>query len=484
MFYQLRKDSYVRKIDDYGYIKSSGINNDLVFDASGREFLLALSRTPQSIGDLSRKIASSFVDTTADDIQEDVAEFFDILVEDGYVVRGETFDECSKNNIGFSYSDIKQISFEEDYTPKNIRASEDTQVVFDNYFKNHPYLSTFQFELTSRCNERCLHCYIPHEYKNDDIEPALYYSVLDQLQKMGTLGVTLSGGEPMAHPQFKEFLKAAKDKDFYVHILSNLTLLDDEIIEIMCEGNTTAVQVSLYSMIPKHHDSITTVKGSFYKTRDAILKLISRDIPVQINCPVIKENKNDAIDVIKWGHEHKVRVNVDYAIMAEYNHQTDNLVHRLTADESKVVIADILNADEEYQERMLEGDFEENLKTINTDPNEAFCGVGINTACMVASGSVYPCPGWQGYDCGNLYEKSLEDIWYNSDEVNRLREYKKGDIPKCLNCDDKAFCSPCLARFANESQTGNPLEIAEHFCKIARLNKEMALEWRKEHMNR
>ena len=74
---------------------------------------------------------------------------------------------------------------------------------------------------------------------------------------MGVLSVTLSGGECMCHPKFKEYLRAAKNYDFYVNILSNLTLLDDEIIEIMKEGNVSSVQTSLYSMIPEHHDAIT-----------------------------------------------------------------------------------------------------------------------------------------------------------------------------------------------------------------------------------
>ena len=124
---------------------------------------------------------------------------------------------------------------------------------------------------------------------------------------MGVLSVTLSGGECMCHPKFKEFLRAAKNYDFYVNILSNLTLLDDEIIQIMKEGNVSSVQTSLYSMMPEHHDAITTVKGSFYKTRDNILKLIENDLPLHVSCPTMKGNKDDYKDVMDWCHEHKIR---------------------------------------------------------------------------------------------------------------------------------------------------------------------------------
>ena len=80
MFYMLRKDSYIRKIGAYGYIKSSGLFNDLVFDESGQAFLLALSREPKTIETLANEIAAAFINVSADDIIEDVKEFFDIFL--------------------------------------------------------------------------------------------------------------------------------------------------------------------------------------------------------------------------------------------------------------------------------------------------------------------------------------------------------------------------------------------------------------------
>lgn len=36
----------------------------------------------------------------------------------------------------------------------------------------------------------------------------------------------------------------------------------------------------------------------------------------------------------------------------------------------------------------------------------------------------------------------------------------------------------CMVRNANESPLGNPLAVNEYFCNIAKINKELAIEWK------
>ena len=260
--------------------------------------MCALNRTPQTLDELVDKILPAFVGVDRETIRTDAKEFYDNLVADGFIVKGETEAELNAGDIGFTYNAVKPKTIREDFTPTIQRADTSTQEYLEKHFKDKPHLSSFQIELTSKCNERCVHCYIPHKFKLYNITDELYYSTLEQLSKMNVLSVTLSGGEPMMHPHFKEFLKAAKKYDFYVNILSNLTLLDDETIQIMKEGNVSSVQVSLYSMIPEHHDAITKLSGSFEKTKAAILKLIENDLPLHVSCPTMKGNKDDYGDVL------------------------------------------------------------------------------------------------------------------------------------------------------------------------------------------
>ena len=150
------------------------------------------------------------------------------------------------------------------------------------------HLKSIQFELTSRCNERCIHCYIPNDKKNHGFDMPLskVKSILDEFAEMGGIHVTLSGGEAFLHKDIVEIVKYCREKDLMISILSNLIAIKDEQVEQLKDLNISLVQVSLYSMDPEKHDMITTVKGSFEKTKTAIEKLVAADIPLQISCPI------------------------------------------------------------------------------------------------------------------------------------------------------------------------------------------------------
>jgi len=476
MLYRQKFDTFIRIYDDIGYIVSKSDFSDRVADSSGAMFLKALSRKPQTLERLCEEIAKNFIHVSPLDIKNDVIEFYSILEDDGFIVSGETESELDGKDTRFSYSAIEPKTIKNDFTPAIQRATKSTQDFLNEHFKGRPHLTSLQIELSSRCNERCIHCYIPNENKTEDIKPAFFYDLLDQCRDMGVLSLTLSGGEPMLHKNFCDFLRKAKEYDFSINILSNLTLLNDEIIKEMKENRLSSVQVSLYSMDPDTHDSITQLKGSFCKTRDNILRLIGNDIPLQISCPTMKQNKNCFADVLKWANEHKVRAETDFIMMARYDRTTDNLDNRLSLDEVGKIITDIMEYNLNYSQEMLKADFEE-VESRNTS-NDIVCGVCVDSICMVANGNVYPCPGWQSYVCGNLKEQSLREIWEHSPKVQYLRNLRKKDFPQCLTCQDKAFCAMCMVRNANENLDGDPLKVNEHFCKVARLNRKIVLDWK------
>ncbi len=480
MFFKQKSNVIFRNYESFGYItdnrnfgykptnKDENYIGDKILSESGAVFMSVLNRTPQTLDELSRKIKKQFTDVGIRIIKNDAKEFYYELEQNGFIVSGETSKECNEKDTRFSYKTVKPELKHKNFS-SDIVQKKDTQDFFEQYFKGRPQLTNLHIEITSKCNERCIHCYIPHENKINHIEPDLFYNILEQCKNMKLLHLNLSGGEPMLHKKFCDFLQKCNEYNFSINVLSNLTLLNDEIIEEMKRNPLLGVQTSLYSMNPDIHDEITQMKGSFEKTKNAILKLIENDIPLQISCPIMKQNKNSYNDVVNWANEHNIHVGDDYVIIAKYDHTTQNLSCRLSINEIKEMIKDKVVNDPKYLKQI---ELEAEKKKYIT-PNDFVCSVCHSSICLSENGNVYPCAGWQDYVVGNIKQTSLEEIWNNSEKVRYLRNLRNKDFPKCVKCQDKEFCTMCMVRNANENPQGDPLIVNEFFCDIAKLNKQM-----------
>jgi radical SAM protein with 4Fe4S-binding SPASM domain len=293
---------------------------------------------------------------------------------------------------------------------------------------------------------------------------------------MGTLGLTLSGGEVFLHKDAADFLYYARKKDFSISILSNLTLLDKNLIKAIKDVNVNLIQVSLYSMDPEEHDYITKLKGSHKKTINNIERLIAEDIPVQISCPVMKVNKNSYKNVLKWAYSHNMKAYTDFIMMAKTNFDISNLDKRINLKETEELIKDIIDVDEDY--RTVLDEVPPRTKDIDKFSKEPVCGVGINNICMVANGNLYPCSGWQGYIIGNIKDAPLKEIWNNSPAIKLLRTITQSSFPGCLKCEAVDYCAMCMVRNFNESN-GDMFKINKHFCDVAFLTKRIVEGYKK-----
>ena len=304
MFYKQKSNIIFRNYNSFGYItdnRNFGYKRtdddknhigDKILSESGAIFFSVLDRKPQNLDVLAEKIAKQFIDIDINTIKEDARDFYCLLEQDGFIVSGETDLECEEKDTRFSYKMLESAYKRKGTSLDILQPRKSTQDFIEEHFNGKPQLTNIHIEITSKCNERCIHCYIPHENKINNIDSALFYDILQQCKDMNLLHLTLSGGEPMLHKNFCDFIRKCREYDFSVNVLSNLTLLNDDILEEMKANPLLGIQVSLYSMNPEIHDEITQMKGSFEKTKNAILKLIENDIPLQISCPIMKQNKD------------------------------------------------------------------------------------------------------------------------------------------------------------------------------------------------
>lgn len=482
MLVRQSKNSFIRTTDRYGYITNQLTRHDRTYDEAGADWLREINRTPQNLDDIVKRLMALYEDAKFEVIRQDFLEFVISLAKDKFIVIGETIEELDAKDEDFTYSvEIPKTLAENFYQFTEENISENTQDFFLEEVQGRPLISSIQFELSSRCNERCIHCYIPNDKKNHgfDMPTPKVKSIIDEFAEMGGIHVTLSGGEAFLHKDIIEILRYCREKDLKISVLSNLISLKDDQIEALKEVNLSLIQVSLYSMDPDIHDFITTVKGSFEKTKASIEKLVAADIPIQISCPIMKANRKGYEKVLEYARKLKVKAQTDYIMMARSDLDTDNLANRLSLDETEEVLRCIIENDAQYKEDTLQqlpisDEIKFNLERYMKQP---VCGVGYDNCCITANGDVYPCAGWQDYTLGNVYKQSLKEIWENSERVRQLRKITQSSFPQCLECEARDYCARCLVRNYNESG-GDMFAVNHHFCDVAFLNKKLVEEYK------
>lgn len=481
MLVKQSKNTFIRFIGEYGYLMNQMTRHDRIYDDIGADFLRRISRKGQEVDSIVSDLKKLYGDSVSfDELKADFCEFANELADHKFLVIGETEEDLEKNDVSFSYSLGNPKTFINDFSQFTTDdVNQDSQTFMEQLQRKYMQLHDLQFELTSRCNERCIHCYIPNAKKDagGDMPYEKVCSLIDEFAELGGFGVTLSGGEVFIYKDIMKVIQYCREKDMCVGVLSNLTELKDEQIPLLKEANLSIVQVSLYSMDPEIHDRITLRKGSHAKTKAAIEKLVAADIPVQISCPIMKANKVGYDKVLAYAQSLKVKVQTDFIMMAQADMNTQNLANRIDLQETERVIKDIIEHDVNYRERTLKM-APLSAKNPEEFAEEPFCGAGINSCCITANGDVYPCAGWQEYTVGNVNEMALSDIWKNSDKLHYLRGLKQKDLPQCMKCEARDYCAPCLVRNYNENN-GDMLKVTKHFCDVAFLNKRLVEEFLK-----
>lgn len=480
MLVKLSDNTFVRFIGEYVYVNNQLSKQDMFLNNTGADFFKEIARTPRSIDDIVNSLHLLYGKSISYDmLYNDFNDFIEEMIQYSFLIKGETIKIINKRDERFSYSNNNLQRFVNRLGSYRGETKDSLQFMREISLSS-PQLNGLQFELTSRCNERCIHCYIPNAKKDcgSDLPVEKAISLIDEFANMGGLGVTLSGGEVFLYKDIMKVIQYCRERDLQISILSNLIALKDLQIPILKAANIAVLQVSLYSMNPDVHDEITTIKGSHKRTISAIEKLIAADIPLQIACPIMKANYKGYKDVLRFAQSNKCRSQADFIMMAQSDLCTDNLVNRISLKETEYVIKEILKYDNDYRAWMLlpKDVRKEILSNRDKFSSSSFCGAGRNDLCITSNGDVYPCAGWQGMVVGNVYNSTLESIWNNSEQLNKVRSIKQSDFPKCMDCEVRDYCSPCLMRNFNENN-GDMFKTAKHFCDVAHLTKKLVTEY-------
>jgi len=293
-----------------------------------------------------------------------------------------------------------------------------------------------QLDLTYRCNERCVHCYLDHD-DHGEMTTAEIKHLLKEMADAGVFILTLSGGEIFLRKDFFELLEyARRTLMFCVKLKTNAMLIREREAARIRDLGVESVQISIYSHRPEVHDAITLVPGSLKRSLDAVRFLKSQGLRVVIANVLMTQNMQDYPAVRALAAELGVDCTLDPTITPMMD--GDRSVLSLGVDQTALR--------QVFRDASLVGDVEE-FCAISTNPDEDAlenlpCSAG-HTSCYVSPyGDVFPCVQFP-LPTGNVRKQRFIDIWRHSDAMNDVRSIRVKDLTTCTSCSHVSSCSRC-----------------------------------------
>ena len=261
-----------------------------------------------------------------------------------------------------------------------------------------------------RCNLSCTYC---NEY--DEVsKPVPLHTMLARLDRLASLGttiITISGGEPLLHPELDEIIGHIRRRGMLAGMITNGYLLTAERIRRLNKAGLDHLQISIDNVMPDD------VSKKSLKVLDKKLQLLAEhaDFHVNINSVVGGgiHQPEDALVVSKRSRELGFTSTV--GIIHDGDGQSKPLAPRERAvyKEIKQFEKTSYSQFNHFQEAIADG-----------TPNEWRCRAGGRYLYICEDGLVHYCSQQRGYPAKPLLEYTRADI---------RREYitEKGCAPHC-----------------------------------------------------
>lgn len=294
-------------------------------------------------------------------------------------------------------------------------------------------LESAQIEITNKCNLACVHCFnnsgdpYPDELTTKEI-----LSLIDTLSCMGVYHITITGGEPLLHPDIFEIVEHAREKPMSVDIFTNATLITKEHVKKFKKVGINRFNISIDSVNEHIHDTFRGKKGALKKTLKAIHLLKEAGFSIKISFSLSQCTKECVTDVLDYCIENGLEIEILPVIQSgrgieglavspqEYY---CGLVERFTA-----------------MKRGLKGTFNIHEKM------EEGCDIARNSIGIKADGTVLACPGCdKDMGLGNVKNIHVKELWEDNETLKIIRSTKAKNDSECALCTWLAFCEGCIA---------------------------------------
>src|SRR3954468_3287882 len=260
--------------------------------------------------------------------------------------------------------------------------------------KNHPILA--HIIPMRRCNLACTYC---NEY--DDVSKPVALDEmqrrLDHLAALGTSIITISGGEPLLHPELDDVIARIRHNGMIAGMITNGYLLTAERIKRLNRAGLDHLQISIDNVMPDD------VSKKSLKVLDKKLQILAEHADFHVNINSVLgggiRNPEDALVVGKRAME------LGFTSTVGIIHDGDGQLRPL-ADREREVFLEMKKFEKKHFSRI--NYFQEAIA--NGQPSDWRCRAGSRYLYICEDGLVHYCSQQRGYPATPLEEYTVDDI--------------------------------------------------------------------------
>jgi len=273
-------------------------------------------------------------------------------------------------------------------------------------------------ELTHRCNLQCPFCCSQpgEDPAGTPLGRARLLRLLEELRALQTLFLTLSGGEPLLHPDLWAVGRQARELEFAVRLKTNGHALDEEVARRVHEEIAPfAVEISLHGATAATHDRHTGVPGSFERLRHHLDVAQRMGLRTTLLALVTRHNEDELDAMRALARGRALPLVLDPVVTPRHDGDPTPRDWAPTA-RGRARLRALLSGGDAPAPDSDEG------------ARRRFCGAGASTLAVDPYGVVSPCVQWRT-PVGDLHEQDLESIWRGPpmEEIRRLSEQARRD---------------------------------------------------------
>ncbi len=313
------------------------------------------------------------------------------------------------------------------------------------------------WNITRRCNLRCVHCYAhaTEKSRSNELTTEEGFRIIDDLAEFGVPVLLFSGGEPLVRKDLPELARYAVKKGMRAVISTNGTLITESMAKTLKEIGLSYVGISLDGM-EEINDRFRGVQGAFRSAMEGIRNCQAAGIKVGLRFTINRFNVDEIpkifsllekMDIPRVCFYHLVYAGrgstlMDQDLTAAESRKAVDLIMDYTQKlhemgKSKEVLTVDNHADGPYLYMRLLKENPKRAKEVlellkMNEGNNSGRGIG----CISWDGEVHADQFWRHYSFGNVKERPFSEIWSDTSNplMKQLKEKKKYVKGRCARC--------------------------------------------------